>query len=338
MRARPRFWLRSLSPAAAAGSRRSIRKGRRRASSPGCSGSSPPCSAAIWLRGDDRARRRRCCGAASRAPIRSLVDPAERAPHDVPSSPAVGRDRASTVLVADGAQLRLANERSFAHRGGGADDPRHRAPMVVGGRATRTPHPSRSFTTANELHIPVGEPVKLKLESADVIHSFWVPSLTGKQDLIPGQRERHPASRRPAGHLPRPVRRVLRAAARPYGHPRRRRGRGGFRALARSRRSGRGRPPADRRAARRAGDLLSAGPASCATQVRGTRPAARSRPTSPMSAAAAPRRRHAADEPRQPRRLDRRPARHQARRQHAGRSSSIRDEINLSLAYLEGLK
>jgi len=49
------------------------------------------------------------------------------------------------------------------------------------------PEPSRSFTTANEIRIPVGEPVLLKLESADVIHSFWVPSLTGKMDLITGR-------------------------------------------------------------------------------------------------------------------------------------------------------
>jgi cytochrome c oxidase subunit II len=43
------------------------------------------------------------------------------------------------------------------------------------------------FTTANEIHIPVGKPVDLLLESADVIHSFWVPSLHGKMQLIPGQ-------------------------------------------------------------------------------------------------------------------------------------------------------
>jgi cytochrome c oxidase subunit 2 len=43
------------------------------------------------------------------------------------------------------------------------------------------------FQTANELHIPVGRDVKLRLESADVIHSFWVPSLAGKLDLIPGR-------------------------------------------------------------------------------------------------------------------------------------------------------
>jgi cytochrome c oxidase subunit II len=40
--------------------------------------------------------------------------------------------------------------------------------------------------TANEIHIPVGRPVELSLKSADVIHSFWVPSLAGKVDMIPG--------------------------------------------------------------------------------------------------------------------------------------------------------
>jgi cytochrome c oxidase subunit II len=47
--------------------------------------------------------------------------------------------------------------------------------------------PSRVFRTANELHVPVGRPVLLKLKSADVIHSFWVPNLHGKKDLIPGR-------------------------------------------------------------------------------------------------------------------------------------------------------
>lgn len=41
--------------------------------------------------------------------------------------------------------------------------------------------------TANEIHIPVGRPVKFLLRSRDVIHSFWVPNLAGKVDLIPGQ-------------------------------------------------------------------------------------------------------------------------------------------------------
>ena len=43
------------------------------------------------------------------------------------------------------------------------------------------------FSTANEIHVPAGKPVILKLNSADVIHSFWAPSLHGKKDLIPGR-------------------------------------------------------------------------------------------------------------------------------------------------------
>ncbi len=46
--------------------------------------------------------------------------------------------------------------------------------------------PSRRVLTANELHIPTNRPVVLKVTSRDVIHSFWVPSLQGKRDLIPG--------------------------------------------------------------------------------------------------------------------------------------------------------
>lgn len=47
--------------------------------------------------------------------------------------------------------------------------------------------PSQTFVTANEIHIPVNEPVAIQLRAADVIHSFWVPALAGKTDLIPGQ-------------------------------------------------------------------------------------------------------------------------------------------------------
>jgi len=46
---------------------------------------------------------------------------------------------------------------------------------------------SNTFTTANEIHIPVGRPVQIKLTSTDVIHSFWVPNLSGKKDAIPGK-------------------------------------------------------------------------------------------------------------------------------------------------------
>ena len=43
------------------------------------------------------------------------------------------------------------------------------------------------FVTANEVHLPVGEPVRVRLQSADVIHSFWLPQIAGKTDAIPGQ-------------------------------------------------------------------------------------------------------------------------------------------------------
>lgn len=49
------------------------------------------------------------------------------------------------------------------------------------------PNPSRNFSTANEIHIPVGQPVKVQLKSADVVHAFWVPQLAGKTQTIPGQ-------------------------------------------------------------------------------------------------------------------------------------------------------
>jgi cytochrome c oxidase subunit 2 len=49
------------------------------------------------------------------------------------------------------------------------------------------PDPAKAFSTANEIHIPVGESVRFNLNSPDVIHSFWVPALGGKVDVIPGR-------------------------------------------------------------------------------------------------------------------------------------------------------
>lgn len=46
---------------------------------------------------------------------------------------------------------------------------------------------TNAVVTANEIHIPIGTPVYVTLESKDVIHSFWVPRLAGKQDLEPGR-------------------------------------------------------------------------------------------------------------------------------------------------------
>ncbi len=53
------------------------------------------------------------------------------------------------------------------------------------------PQPSKRVGTANEIHVPVGEPIQFKLRAADVIHSFWAPNLNGKRDLIPGYTTTH---------------------------------------------------------------------------------------------------------------------------------------------------
>jgi len=46
---------------------------------------------------------------------------------------------------------------------------------------------SQVFDAPNEIHIPVGRPVRVELSSTDVIHSWWIPQLAGKMDVIPGQ-------------------------------------------------------------------------------------------------------------------------------------------------------
>lgn len=48
-------------------------------------------------------------------------------------------------------------------------------------------YPASGVTTANEIHIPAGKPVCLRLESTDVLHEFWVPKLTRKMTTVPGQ-------------------------------------------------------------------------------------------------------------------------------------------------------
>ena len=48
-------------------------------------------------------------------------------------------------------------------------------------------YPTLDVVTANELHVPAGQPVALTLDGADVIHSFWVPQLGGKRDVVPGR-------------------------------------------------------------------------------------------------------------------------------------------------------
>jgi cytochrome c oxidase subunit 2 len=51
-------------------------------------------------------------------------------------------------------------------------------------------YPDLGIKTANELHVPTGTNVHITLQSVDVIHSFWIPQLTGKTDVIPGQANR----------------------------------------------------------------------------------------------------------------------------------------------------
>ncbi len=76
------------------------------------------------------------------------------------------------------------------------------------------PDPSQRLRTANELHIPTGKPVELVLTSRDVIHSFWLPSISGKKDLDSRTHEHRSAHRRQAGLVHRAMRGVLRPAAR----------------------------------------------------------------------------------------------------------------------------
>ena len=66
---------------------------------------------------------------------------------------------------------------------------RREVPVEVVGQQWfwRVRYPGTGVATANELRLPVDRPVDVRLRSVDVIHSFWVPRLAGKVDLIPGQ-------------------------------------------------------------------------------------------------------------------------------------------------------
>lgn len=74
----------------------------------------------------------------------------------------------------------------------GLDDKRDTMRIEVTGeqwwwRIAYTGAGGSKFASANEIRIPVGQPVEFTLKSADVIHSFWVPSLGGKMDMTPGR-------------------------------------------------------------------------------------------------------------------------------------------------------
>ncbi|MCP3442289.1 cytochrome c oxidase subunit II [Bradyrhizobium sp. CCGUVB14] len=115
-----------------------------------------------------------------------------------PTSPEPGRERRMTLAVTGGVIATtaiigtLTTMSFFATRNlsvAGQDDLtiRVRGLQWWWGLEYIGPDPARRFETANEIHIPVGRSVHFKLEGLDVIHSFWVPSLAGKQDLIPGR-------------------------------------------------------------------------------------------------------------------------------------------------------
>jgi cytochrome c oxidase subunit II len=72
-----------------------------------------------------------------------------------------------------------------------SDPPHDRAPdlLVTGHQWWWEATYATGAIAANEIHIPVGKPLLLRIESADVVHDFWVPQLARKMDAVPG----HPA-------------------------------------------------------------------------------------------------------------------------------------------------
>ena len=106
------------------------------------------------------------------------------------------------------------------------DGPRRRAhhgrrPAVV--LAVRVHRRGQQFVTANEMHIPVGRPVSMRRSRRPhdgVIHSFWVPELNGKKDVVPGRTQFLKIEADKPGTYLGPVRRVLRALARRHADAR----------------------------------------------------------------------------------------------------------------------
>ncbi|RIK92059.1 MAG: cytochrome c oxidase subunit II, partial [Proteobacteria bacterium] len=130
-------------------------------------------------------------GAHEPAPPGALLPPVQRA-----SDPALHRRLVVGVAAALGATLlvllgflgsSIATGRALASFG-----PDELVVEVTGlqwwWRVTYPSEPaSGTVETANEIHVPVGRVVRLDLSAGDVIHSFWVPRLHGKRDLIPGR-------------------------------------------------------------------------------------------------------------------------------------------------------
>ena len=173
------------------------------------------------------------------------------------------------------------------------------------------------FDTANEMHIPIDRPVFLTLTSNNVIHSFWVPEL----DRQEGRRARPPAtrsrSRRPARHVPRAVRRVLRPLARQHAPARRSpRPQADYDDVGRSADRRRCRQPTadefDKASTTRSGAARRATRSRTASTTTSARRSARTSRTS--ATAHGVRRRHLPDEARRPLEVDLRRAEPQAAR------------------------
>jgi cytochrome c oxidase subunit 2 len=121
-----------------------------------------------------------------------------RATLEAPATPSERSTRRSTIIVSAlvGATVIIITALTllsfFATRGLTAANPdalviRLRSYQWWWEASYRDPRPDHVFAVANEMHVPVGQPVRILLEAPDVIHSFWVPSLSGKKDLIPGR-------------------------------------------------------------------------------------------------------------------------------------------------------
>lgn len=63
-------------------------------------------------------------------------------------------------------------------------------------------YPTLNITTANELHVPVGQTVSLRMETGDVVHSFWNPRFAGKRDVFPNRETRLWFKAEEAGEYP----------------------------------------------------------------------------------------------------------------------------------------
>ncbi|MGE5537716.1 MAG: cytochrome c oxidase subunit II [Gemmatimonas sp.] len=114
-------------------------------------------------------------------------DPASEATRRTVVSTAVGLTIVVVVALTAASYL---TDRALATDG--ADDPSAVRIKLTGHQwwwqvVYDDPVAARQVTTANEIHIPVGRAAIIQLQSSDVIHSFWVPNLNGKQDLIPGR-------------------------------------------------------------------------------------------------------------------------------------------------------